>query len=134
MDGSLRALATVKGTKGNASHRLHLLLVLHITSILENSYGAVLLTDLEHLEPKQRAHYVKMRDTFERGIRDLIREGIENGEFPKRSVAVAGFAILGGINWIMKWFDPNGAESSATIAQTFADLYVGGLMRPAQIV
>ena len=132
MEGSLLALKRVEAMDGKASDRLRTLLVLHIRSILDESYGAVVLTDLGWFSAPQKRKYFALRDKFERGVRRLIEEGIAAGEFPVRSVNLAGFAILGGINWISKWFDPEGPESIASIANAFADLYVAGLKAPIE--
>jgi AcrR family transcriptional regulator len=132
MEGSLRALDHVNAMDGKASDRLRTLLVMHIRSILDDSYGAVVLTDLEGFSAAQKRKYFPLRDKFERGVRRLIEEGIDAGEFPARSVNLAGFAILGGVNWISKWFHPDGQESSATIANVFADFYVAGLKGPIE--
>jgi len=127
MEGSLQALANVKSMGGPASERLHALLTMHILNVLDSSYGAVLLTDLENLTTEQRLKYIAQRDKFERGVRDLIRQGMTAGEFQKRDITTVGFAILGGINWMSKWYNPDGPDSSSTIARTFADFYVSGL-------
>lgn len=133
MDGSLAALAQVQAIEASAAERVHLLLTLHIRNILDESYGAVLLTDLENLSSKQRRDYIALRDKFEHGLRELIHAGMLAGEFPARSVTTIGFAILGGINWMSKWFNPKGPETSAQIAAAFADFFVDGLRggRPA---
>jgi hypothetical protein len=99
----------------------------HIRAITDEVYGAVMLTDLESLTALQRRRYVAMRDRFEHGVRQMIREGIERGEFRKVDPRLAGFAILGAINWIPKWYDPRGALSAAEIADAFADFLVGAL-------
>jgi AcrR family transcriptional regulator len=124
---SLKALDEMRKSGEPPATRLRTLLTRHIRAITDEVYGAVLLTDLESLTPAQRRRYVALRDRFERGVRQLIREGIERGEFRKIDVRLAGFAILGAINWIPKWYDPRGELSSAAIADIFADFLVGGL-------
>ena len=103
------------------------MLAKHIRAITDEVYGAVMLTDLESLTPLQRRRYVAMRDRFERGVRQLIHEGIDAGEFRRVDPRVAGFAILGAINWIPKWYDPRGELSAAEIAQMFTDFLVRSL-------
>jgi hypothetical protein len=88
-----------------------------------------MLTDLESTSDARRRRVVAMRDRFERGVRRLIKQGIEQGVFAKVDVKLAGFAILGAINWIPKWYDPRGPMPAAAIAEQFADLLVGALRR-----
>jgi hypothetical protein len=37
------------------------------------------------------------------------------------------FAMMGAVNWISKWFDPDGPMSSDQIGHAFAEYLVGGL-------
>ena len=124
---SLRALGDVRRSTEPPGTRLSQVLNRHIRAITDEVYGAVLLTDLESLTPAQRKRYVAMRDRFERGVRQIIREGVERGEFRKVDPRLAGFAILGAINWIPKWYNPTGELSSAEIADAFADFLVAAL-------
>jgi TetR/AcrR family transcriptional regulator len=124
---SLDALAESRRSKRRAGERLRAVLAKHIRAITDEVYGAVMLTDLESLTPLQRRRYVAMRDRFERGVRQLIHEGIAAGEFRRVDPRVAGFAILGAINWIPKWYDPRGELSAAEIAQMFTDFLVRSL-------
>jgi hypothetical protein len=38
---------------------------------------------------------------------------------------------MGAVNWITKWYDPDGPMTSEQIGTAFADYLVGGLVRPA---
>jgi AcrR family transcriptional regulator len=106
---------------------LRALLVRHIRNITEDAYCGVLLTDLESLTPSQRKRYVAMRDRFEQGVRKMIRDGIAQGEFAEQNVDLAGFTVLGAINWIPKWHRADGRLSSVEIAETIADQLVRSL-------
>ncbi|HET6607535.1 MAG TPA: TetR/AcrR family transcriptional regulator [Rhodopila sp.] len=127
MDVSMAALAAVEKDNRDAAEKLRTLLTLHIAGILEEAYGAVLLTDLEDLAPDHRRRYVGLRDRFERGVRSIIREGIAAGFFRKTDPRVATFSILGAINWMPKWYRPDGAWSAGDIAHKFADFFVESL-------
>lgn len=127
MEISLAALAEVERDKAPPGARLRRLLRLHIKGILEDSYGAVLLTDLEDLAADQRRRYVGMRDRFERGVRRIVEQGIASGEFRRIDPRVAGFAILGSINWMPKWYRPDGKLSADALADGFADFFIHAL-------
>ena len=87
----------------------------------------MLLTDLESLTPVQRKRYVAMRDRFEDGVRQLIRGGIADGAFASQNVDLAGITLLGAINWIPKWYRPDGPMSSVEIADRIADQLIRSL-------
>ena len=128
MEQSLAALSEVADMAGSPTERLRLLLVKHVRSITDESYSAVLLTDLESLSAQQRRRYVALRDKFEKGVRSLIEEGVAIGEFAVTDVTTVGFAILGAINWISKWYNPKGPRNAGQIADVFADLFIRGLL------
>ena len=124
---SLAALDEVRAQQLPPVESLRRLLVKHIRNITEDAYGGVLLTDLESLTPAQRRRYVAMRDRFEQGVRKMIRDGIAKGEFVEQNVDLAGFTVLGAINWIPKWHRPDGRLSSVEIAERVADQLIRSL-------
>ena len=124
---SLAALDEVRAEQLPPVTSLRRLLIKHIRNITEDAYGGVLLTDLESLTPAQRKRYVAMRDRFEQGVRQMIRDAIADGEFAVENVDLAGFTILGAINWIPKWHRPDGVLSSTEIAESMADQLIRSL-------
>lgn len=124
---SLEALDRAAASKANPAERVRTLIVEHILAMTEGEYGAVLLEDIDHLTPAHRRKYVALRDRFEKGVRELIRHGIAQGDFAKQDARTAGFAILGAINWIPKWYRPDGELTACDIAERFADMFVRAL-------
>jgi len=124
---SLAALDEVSAMNLPPAEALRELLVKHIRNITEDAYGGVLLTDLESLTPAQRKRYVAMRDRFEDGVRKLIRGGIAEGVFASQNVDLAGITVLGAINWIPKWYRPDGPMSSVEIAEKITDQLIRSL-------
>ena len=124
---SLAALDEVSAMNLPPAEALRELLVKHIRNITEDAYGGVLLTDLESLTPAQRKRYVAMRDRFEDGVRRLIRGGIADGVFASQNVDLAGITVLGAINWIPKWYRPDGPMSSVEIAEKITDQLIRSL-------
>ena len=124
---SLEALERALAGKARPAERLRTLIVEHILAMTEGEYGAVLLEDIENLTPAHRRKYVALRDELERGVRDLIKAGVAQGDFAKQDPRIAGFAILGAINWIPKWYRVDGELGGREIAERFADFFVRGL-------
>ena len=121
---SLEALARTRASDATPAEKLHALLVEHVLALTEGEYSGVLLADMEHMSTARRRHYVKLRDEFEHGVREIITEGIGSGEFMKQDARLAGFAILGAINWIPKWYRPEGGLSAREVAVTYADMFL----------
>jgi len=62
-------------------------------------------------------------------MRRVIENGVRSGVFGKIDAKLLSFAILGAVNWIPRWYQPDGPASSQDIADRFADYLVGGLRR-----
>ena len=103
----------------------------HIRGIIDEGFGGLVQTELEKIRPSQREQYIGKRDELERGVRRLIEDGVHSGEFVCGNVKLTGFAILGGINWIPKWYRPSGLFNSAEISEQMADYYLRGLRNGA---
>jgi AcrR family transcriptional regulator len=127
MDISLAALREVRDEDGSIEQKLRMLLVRHIGGIVDDGFGGVLLTDLDNLSAAQRKRYVAKRDEFEAGVRQLIEAGVRSGEFQCADIKLASLAMLGAINWIPKWYRPDGPLSSAEIADGLADFLMRSL-------
>jgi len=124
---SLAALEEIAARGGSAEERLREFLRRHIEIIIASDYGGALLADIGELTAAQRRRYVALRDRVEAGVRKLIEEGVARKQFRPLSVPLAGFAILGSINWMPKWHRPDGALPAREVADTFVDFFIRGL-------
>ena len=124
---SLEALEEIEPRPISAEARLRALLARHIEIIIASDYGGALLANMEELTPAQRRKDVALRDRFEAGVRRLIEAGIARREFRPTNVPLAGFAILGSVNWMPQWHRPDGALPASEIAEWFADYFIRGL-------
>jgi AcrR family transcriptional regulator len=127
MDLSLDALHDIQAGRAGENDPLHALLVRHIAGMLANGFGSVLLTDLDNLTPLQRGLYVARRDEFEAGVRQLIDSGVQRGDFACDDVKLASLAILGAINWLPKWYRPEGLLAADEVAQGLANFLMKAL-------
>ena len=66
---------------------------------------------------------------YERYWQQILREGIENGEFrPDLDIPVASYGLLGMLNWLYKWYDPQGRLSIGEVVEQFTALALAGLL------
>lgn len=70
---------------------------------------------------------VARRRLFEVFLRDLISEGIENGEFNAIDPAIAGRLILSSINWMSRWFDPTKEKTAEEVVEQYANIILHGI-------
>ena len=60
-------------------------------------------------------------------MRQVVQRGIRSGAFGRSDAKLLSFAILGAINWIPRWFSPDGPSSSQEVADLFAEYLLAGL-------
>ena len=117
---------TVRST-APAEAKLRRLIHAAVHVILDELHGTALLVDLEALSPAHRQAVIRRRDRFDRGMRMIIEEGMATGVFRTGDPKLLGFAMLGALNWIARWFNPKGPSSSDEVATRFADYLIAGL-------
>ena len=117
---------TCRGT-ARPEAKLRRLIHAAVHVILDELHGTALLVDLEALTPAHRRAVIERRDKFDHGMRMIIEEGIATGAFKSANPKLIGFAMLGAVNWIAKWFNPNGPSTSNEVADRFADYLIDGL-------
>jgi TetR/AcrR family transcriptional regulator len=107
--------------------RLRRLIEAFVHMILDELQGTALTLDFEALSAPRLARVIRKRDRFDRGLREVLREGMAARVFAKGDPKLLTFAILGAVNWITRWFDPEGPATSDEIARAFADYLLNGL-------
>lgn len=65
----------------------------------------------------------------DRRLRSFIQEGIEDGSIAPCDPKIAAFSIAGALNWICRWYEPEGALTAEEIASQFARTLTQGLMQ-----
>lgn len=124
-----KALELARESNKPADERLRIVLTVYIRGLTNELMGSVILLEEGSLSKGLRDKIVQQRDLYERGLRQIIQEGIDEGLFLQCDPKVEGFIILGAVNWIPKWYSPDGPLSPDEIAQSFADRLVRGLLR-----
>ena len=129
LDCLLKLLDEVERSGAAPSQRLRALIVASVHTILDELHGTALILELEALSPAHLKAIITRRDRFDRGIRQVLEEGIADGSFSPDDVKLRTFALLGAVNWIPRWFNPAGPATSSEIADSFADYLLAGLRR-----
>ena len=74
---------------------------------------------------------VAMRDRYEQLFADVIDEGRQAGVFRDVDSRLATKPLLGALNWISLWYDPQRGDYNTRqrVADEYADFILGGLRR-----
>jgi AcrR family transcriptional regulator len=108
--------------------RLAYLIREHVRVMTETLEGSPLAFEVPALTPQRRAEIVAGRDRYEQLLRSLVAEAVAAGAFRAVDPKLAVFAILGAINWIARWYRPDGGVGAAELGEEFADHLLRGLI------
>jgi AcrR family transcriptional regulator len=127
LDLLLELMRRVQAEGAAPDVKLRRLVLAFVHTILDELHGTALTLNPESLSPALLERVVAKRDEFDHGMRSIIQQGIDAGTFRPGDPKMIEFAIMGAVNWIAKWYDPNGPMTSDQIGDAFADYLVGGL-------
>ena len=129
LDRLTRLLEEIDGGSAGADVKLRQLIDAFVHTILDELHGTALFLELEALSAAHLKTVIARRDTFERGVRLVIERGMSSGAFAPGDPKLLAFALFGAVNWIPRWYSPDGPASSQAIADLFGDFFVAGLRR-----
>ena len=120
-------MAEAENVNGNALDKLSYYIRCHLAPfgrpggfhIILSEFFA--LNDVHHEELRTRA-----REIDRRMVR-LIESGVAEGSIQTKNAQMSVYAMQGALNWIPKWFSPDGDQSIEEIADDFLDLFINGL-------
>jgi AcrR family transcriptional regulator len=112
---------------GSVTDRLTFVLSAHVRCILDDMEGAAAHLAVDALPAELRKQIVVKRDRYETGVRKLVEEGEQSGEFNVGESVIITRAILGSLNWTAQWFDPDGRKAPGEVAEIIAIYLVRGL-------
>jgi AcrR family transcriptional regulator len=128
LDRLIAALEQSRRLRSSAAEKLRLVIVSHLRCVLDEVEGSAAHLLTGALSPRLQQRLVTKRDRYEEGVRHLIAAGTRSGEFVTCDPALAARAVLGALNWSVRWFHPEGALTAAEIAEGFADYLIRGLL------
>jgi TetR/AcrR family transcriptional regulator len=133
LDVLLALLDDVRADESTPEEKLRKLVLAFVHLLLDELQATALTIDLQALSPPLLRKIIARRDTFDRGLRAIIQQGMDQGRFAPGDPKMIAFAMMGAVNWITKWYDPAGPMTSQDIGRAFADYLVGGLTREAAV-
>jgi TetR/AcrR family transcriptional regulator len=128
LDRLLAALEKARRSRASAGEKLRLVIVSHVRCVLDEVEGSAAHLLASSLPPRLQRALVVKRDRYEEGVRYLIAAGTRTGEFTPCDPALATRAMLGALNWTVRWFNPSGTLTATEIAEGFADYLIRGLL------
>lgn len=132
-EGGLANVELLAASSGGALERLRRMIIGHIeyecehlrpTSVFHHELGSL---------PAERSHEITGGDhAYRSALAKMIEVGQSEGMVrPDLDPTLAALGILGAVNWVYRWFRPDGDYSPTQIGTEFADMAVRGIATPA---
>jgi AcrR family transcriptional regulator len=108
--------------------KLDLLIKEHINQLAINRPAqSIAHSELRHLTPRNRRKFIADRDKYEEIFRNVIKEGIEQGEFRQADGKMACIFILQIINSTTNWYNSDGEYTLKEICDILLDFINKGI-------
>lgn len=102
----------------------------HLDFVLGNKEAVtVFLRERRFLESPYRERYQAQVDRYDELFTEFITAGVRDGELPEVDPHVTRLAILGMINWLVEWYEPDGRMTPFEIKLTMSNLIMQRLLR-----
>lgn len=111
-----------------AGEKLRQVIIAHVNVLTLNpSASAVFLQEWRHLNEPGLSEFLQLREQYEARFRDILRQGMESGEFKRASEKFTALLLLSSLNWIPNWYKPAGSMSPDQIGEAIATTLLSGI-------
>jgi len=92
----------------------------------------IMSTEVDSLGPERREVVLGRQREYLRLVRAIVRDLLAEHPGTTLDETSVAFALLGGMNWIFKWYDPAGRVTPEKLADDFTRLFSFGLRGPSK--
>jgi AcrR family transcriptional regulator len=141
LETSIRTVEPLASADKPAAERIHDMAHAH-AELMMSETGFMRLAGMNaemHLASEGRTREAAvqeifaLRDQYEALFVHVVKEGCTAGEFRAEPSSILAKALLGSLNWISVWYNPDAASDQAQqaeIARIFAEFVTDGLRSP----
>src|SRR5215475_4742445 len=131
-----RTMAEIAASDGQAGDKLCRAISAHLEAFDRHyPHLFVYLREREAVKRRFREKIGFSPKDYERCWQQILGEGVESGEFRSDlDIQVASYGLLGMLNWLYKWYDPQGRLTVQQVAEQFTSLALAGLAAAPEVV
>src|SRR5207302_3767440 len=111
LDRAERAVDEALASKGSSIDRLSVFVFKYVEINTQHAEVPVLFLSAEELEPDAAQRARHRRSEIDHKLAKLIETGVEAGELKAPAPLIAAYGMLGAINWMYTWYQPQGRFS-----------------------
>jgi AcrR family transcriptional regulator len=85
--------------------KLEQLIRLHVTlTVAQPDAIALVISEWSHLEGEDQGAFLRLRDAYERDFRQVLRDGVAQGQFKPLDVELTMFTLLSTLRALYAWY------------------------------
>ena len=110
--------------------KLEKAMIAHVKVITrDTAASAVFFNEWRHLSEPHLSEFLSMREDYEGRFIQIIKEGMESGEFNPVDEKFTMLTVLSSLNWTHNWFKASGSLSPEEVGLRLASLLLNGLKK-----
>ena len=122
-----QAAAEAMQTPGAAIDRLRRVMLRYARIMTEDFGRSVTLTADTELSPDTREKFRALKREIDLTMRALVQEGIDDGSIRGTDARIITFTLTGALNWIARWYRPEGGTDPDILCAGVVDTLMQGL-------
>ena len=100
--------AHIDENEGTGMHKLEILIRDYARLVTDDFGRCLILLDLGSLKPKSRRQHLQAQQQLRRKFEELVLSAADDGSINPCHAKVLGFAILGAVSSLARWYRPDG--------------------------
>lgn len=127
LDGIREAAEAVERKGGSGMERLKALMHDYAV-IMTKDFGMCVTRTADHeLSPESREKFKELKREIDATVRRVVEAGMRDGTIAGGDVQMMTFTLAGALNWIARWYRPDGPLTSEQVAEGCVGVLVNGL-------
>lgn len=127
----LRMAEQAHADGGTGLQKLERYLHLQFETLAGRGGSSWMLTDISVMSEEQQGEARKQSRVVDALVQKMLEEGVADGSIVNVDPKIAEFFLMGALNWLPRWFSPEGAMSSTALAELFIRMMFDGLRAKA---
>jgi AcrR family transcriptional regulator len=124
-----KEMELVKSIEVDAKTQLEAVINHHIDLTLQKPEAiAIVNNDWMHLEGAHFEEFLKLRNTYEQDLRDIINKGVESGELKAKNVEVILFAMLSTLRTLHSWYRKRSGVNGQQLKNDITEILLNGIV------
>ncbi|MBL6749799.1 MAG: TetR family transcriptional regulator [Nevskia sp.] len=112
---------------GSGAQKLERFLRLQFRTLAGHSGSSWIFADISALPAEEYAEVRRRQRVVDQLVQQFIAQGVADGSLEATNPKIAEFFLMGALNWLPRWFRPEGPMTSEELADIFIRMVFDGV-------